>query len=155
MKACVSRLLVMCCTSILLIVGCATTTEKIETKYTVKDHFMAGPYEVGALEYESGKRGSFTLLWGFPVYLNGQKVKTYYCQTQSTSEYEKQKEAQSKLSRGANAPKIQTVMVHANELVLIEETLDANFNIIKEYKNTTPVYYETVKEDIIRILKDE
>ncbi|MBI4726275.1 hypothetical protein HY768_03450 [candidate division TA06 bacterium] len=97
MKTFSSRLLVACFTLIILISGCATTTEKIETKYTVKDHFMAGKYEVGALEYESGKRGTFTLLWGFPVYLNGQKIKTYYCQTQSTSEYEKQKEAQSKL----------------------------------------------------------
>lgn len=150
MKACISRLLVMCFTLILLIVGCATTTEKVETKYTVKDHFMAGKYEVGALGYESGKRGTFTLLWGFPVYLNGQKIKTFYCQTQSTSEYEKQKEAQVQFDRGTR-----TAMVHTNEIILIEETLDNNFNVIKQYNNTTPTYYETVKEDIIRILKGE
>ncbi|MDP2808119.1 MAG: hypothetical protein Q8O74_08315 [bacterium] len=144
MKSNKPQSLVLWFTLIPLIAGCAST---IETKYTKKDHFMAGKYEVGAIEYERGKRGTFTLLWGFPIYLNGQKVKTIFCQTQATSEYQKNKEAQAQFDRGEKK-----ALVRNNEWVLIEETTDGTVKELKQYKDKTTIFYNTVKQDIIQIL---
>jgi hypothetical protein len=125
--------------------GCKTT-ENIVAKYTVRDHFMAGQYEVGALEYEDAQKGTYIIKWSFPVYVGGQKIKTYHCVTQSVSEYRKNQAAEKEFKQGKDVAHVQSI-----EWTLQLETIEGKVENIKNYPGTV-IYYDDIKKDIIDIL---
>jgi hypothetical protein len=126
--------------AVLVIFGCASSMKR---KYTKKDHFMVGKYEVGAIEYEIGGGEDNFTLWSFPVYLNGQKVKTYHFLTQSVSDVKIQREAMGKSH------------VQVKEWTIQEESIDGNAYNIKKYADVIMVDYSTVKQEIVNLLKKE
>lgn len=133
----------------LLVANCATT---VKAKYTKKDHFTVGKYEVGALEYEDAQQGTYKRIWSFPVYLEGKKVKTYHFQTQSTSSYKQEMSAQKQFDAGAKVARVRIA-----DWALLEESLDGKMNIVKIFDTgvVSLESYEYCKECVIKALKNE
>lgn len=115
----------------------------VEIEFTKVDRFIVGIYEVGALKYEpyilpEGK----ILLYHFPVYLAGDKVRDFYVNLYGIPEdfvaFSKQRVSEEELKR-------------MSLLWLLEEkTKNRPYQVLKRYEGT-PTYQE-IKKDVIEIL---
>lgn len=139
-----AKCLVLWTIMIMTVLGCATTKE---LKYIRKDHFMAGKYEVGAIEYENEGGHGFIIKWSFPVYLNGQKMKTYHFRTHSVSEFSQHQEAQEQFDKGEEVARVQIT-----EWSIQVEYVDGNVEVVKNYPGSLYGNYEWVKSEIINLL---
>jgi len=108
---------------------------------------MVGKYEVGAIEYEPEGEGSLVIKWSFPVYLNGQKIKTYHFRTHSVSDFSQNQEAQKQFDKGVEVARVQIT-----EWCIQVEYNDGKVEVIKNYPGYVFGSYEWVKNEVIDLL---
>jgi hypothetical protein len=131
---------------LLLALACGLARKKetsVEIEFTKVDRFIVGIYEVGALKYKpyilpEGK----ILLYHFPVYLAGNKVRDFYVNLYGIPEdfvaFSKQRISEEELK-------------NMSLLWLLEEkTKNKPYQVLKRYEGA-PTYQE-IKKDIIEIL---
>ncbi|MCJ7507906.1 MAG: hypothetical protein MUO85_04145 [candidate division Zixibacteria bacterium] len=134
---------------LLLTLACGFARKKetsVEVNFKRIDRFFVEIYEVGVLKYEpyilpEGK----ILLYHFPVYLAGDKVRDFYVNLYGIPEdfvaFSKQRVSEEELKR-------------MSLLWLLEEkTKNKPYQVLKRYEGT-PAYQE-IKKDVIEILSEK
>lgn len=144
-----SRISLLLCLVLLLTLSCIAARkkqDKLEIEFKRIDHFIAGIYEIGALKYEpyilpEGK----ILLYHFPVYLAGEKVRDFQVNLYGIPEdfvaFSREKIPEEKLK-------------DMSLLWLLEErTKNKPYQVLRRYEGTPT--YQQIKKDIIEILGEK
>jgi hypothetical protein len=134
---------------LLFVLACGSARKKqvnIDVKFKKIDHFIVEIYEVGVLKYEpyilpEGK----ILLYHFPVYLAGSKVRDFYVNLYGIPEdfviFSKNRVSEEELK-------------NMSLLWLLEEkTENKPYQVLKRYEGTPT--YQQIKKDVIEILSQK